>query len=335
MIKPVFSLLFLLMCFSAVAQFTIKNIRDSTDMGSYVFPVLQSTQLPEIAKKINRTLQVSELGLEIGPSIKDPLINLKNEDDYGYTIICDNARVFSLEISTGHHGAGSHYQFRNYSFDAKTGSTINLNTLFSVSGQTKAKQSLYKAWKESIKANLNDNTFSEDYKSCLAEAGKTSELEINRMAVAEKTVDLWGGSCLDGSTWMMDKTLGPHRIPYEQLLSMLTPYGLSLFVGSPSSTNSLQQALIKGKIDSKYDITLTFTQSDPSGMIKGIIVYDKFNSPIPISGTLKGNKVLFHEMDEHDAPVSDLDCTWDGKNLTGTFKNLKSGKVMTFVAIKV
>jgi len=335
MIKTVFSLLALLGCINAVAQFKIISLRDSSDMGSYIFPLLQSGQQPDVAKKINESLQMSELGLTINHSTKDPLAKLKNEDDYSYTIICNNAKVFSLEISTGHNGAGSHYQFRNYSFDAKTGNAIDLNTLFSASGQPKVKQSLYKAWKESIKANLNDNTFSEDYKNCLAEAERISDLEINRMAVAEKRVDFWGGSCLDGSTWMMDKTLGPHRIPFEQLLSMLTPYGLSLFIGSPSSSSSLQQALIKGKIDGKYDITLTFTQYDPSGLIKGIIVYDKFNSPIPTSGTLTGNKVLFHEMDEHNTSVSDLDCTWDGKNLTGTFKNLKSGKVMTLTAVKM
>ena len=335
MIKSLCSLLFLLVCFSAVAQFTVKNVKDSTDVGSYVFPVLQSARQPEIAAKINRTLQVSELGLEISPSIKDPLTNLKNEDDYGYTIICINARVFSLEISTGHHGAGSHYQFRDYSFDAITGNTIDLKALLNETGQVKIKQVLYKVWKESIKANLKDDTFGEDYKTCLAEAEKISELEVNRFAISEKTVDLWGGSCLDGSTWMMDKTLGPHHIPYEQLLSMLTPYGLSLFIGSPTSSNSLPLSLIKGKIDGKYDFTLTFTQSDPSGSIKGIIVYDRINSPIPISGTFTGKEILFHEMDQHNIPVSDIDCGWDGKDLTGTFKNLKSGKVMTFLAVKM
>jgi hypothetical protein len=278
---------------------------------------------------------MSEIGFEIAPSTKDPLAKLKNEDEYGYSIICNNTRVFSLEIATGHHGAGSHYQFRNYSFDTNTGNTIDMNMMFTAAGQVKVKQSVYKTWKESIKANLNDKTFSEDYKTCLTEAEKISELQINRMAVGEKAVDFWGGSCLDGSTWMMDKTLGPHHIPYEQLLSMLTPYGLSLFIGSPPSTNSLQRSLIKGKIDGKYDITLTFTESDPSGSMTGIIVYDRINSPIPISGTVTENKVLFHEMDQHNNPVSDLDCTWDGKNLTGTFKNLKSGKVMTFAGVKM
>jgi hypothetical protein len=57
--------------------------------------------------------------------------------------------------------------------------------------------------------------------------------------------------------------------------------------------NSLQQSLIKGKIDGKYEITLTFTQADPLGTVKGIIVYGKVNSPIPLSGTLRGNKVSF------------------------------------------
>ena len=334
MIKSFLFLLLLFWSANAIAQFTIKDVKDSSDTGAYVFPLLQSAQQPEVAKKINLSLQMSELGLTVGPSTKNPLANLKNEGDYSYTILCNTPRVFSLGIATGHHGAGSHYQFRNYSFDAKTGNAIDQQLLFNTSGQAKVKHVLYKAWKESIKANLNDATFSEDYKTCLAEAEKIAELPIDRMAVAEKTVDFWGGSCLDGSSWMMDKTLGPHRIPYEQLLAMLTPYGLSLFIGYPDSSGALQQALLKGKIDGKYDITLTFTQSNPSGSIKGIIVYDRFNSPLPLSGTVTGNKVLFHEMDAN-TPVSDIECTWDGENLTGTFKNRKSGKVMSFAAVKM
>jgi hypothetical protein len=214
MIKSVFCLLAFLWCADAAAQFTIKDVSDTLD-GSYVFPVLQSVQQPEIARKINQSLQMSELGLVIGPTTKNPLANLKKEDDYSYTIICNTARIFSVGISTGHNGAGSHYQFRNYSFDVKTGNLIDQSVLFSPTGQAQIKHSLYKAWKKSIKANLNDGTFSDDYKNCLAEAEKISELDIDRMAIAEKTIDLWGGSCLDGSTWMMDMTLGPHRIPYE------------------------------------------------------------------------------------------------------------------------
>jgi hypothetical protein len=40
-------------------------------------------------------------------------------------------------------------------------------------------------------------------------------------------------------------------------------------------------------------------------------------------------------MDASNTPVSDIECTWDGKNLTGTFKNLKSGKVMMLAAVKM
>jgi len=46
MIKSVCSLLALLSYVNAVAQFTIKNVKDSSDMGSYVFPVLHSAQQP-------------------------------------------------------------------------------------------------------------------------------------------------------------------------------------------------------------------------------------------------------------------------------------------------
>lgn len=332
MTRLIFALLVLICTTNVRAQFTIVDIKDNAEEAAFVFPVLASQKQPAIAKKINQSLQTNELGMAVAPTTKDPLEKLKNEDEYYYRVVCNNERVFSLEITTGHNGAGSHYQFRNYSFDARTGNAIHLNNLFAATAQVKVRQAVYKVWKESIKPNLGDATFADEYKECLAGAAGTTELEISRMVVTDNAVDFWAGSCLDGTAWRADRTLGPHHIPYEQLLSMLTPYGLSVFVGPAPSANALHQRLIKGKVDGKYDVSLTFAAPDGSETFKGVLVYDKYNAPIQLSGTLTGDKVVFHELDASGTPVSEFDCMWDGKGLKGTFKALKSGKVMPFAA---
>ena len=66
---------------------------------------------------------------------------------------------------TGHNGAGSHFQFRNYSFDARTGNPVNENTVFYPAAQVNVRQAFYKLWKESIKAHLKDDNFGEEYKN--------------------------------------------------------------------------------------------------------------------------------------------------------------------------
>jgi hypothetical protein len=265
MIKPLVFLLVLLLSTSTIAQFTVKVVSDTNGGADpFAFPVLQSVGEPEAAKKINNTLQMAELGSPLDPNSKNPLAKLMNEDEYGYSIICNNERVFSLEVSTGHNGAGSHFQFRNYSFDAKTGDGIDLNKLFFPDAQVKVRRAVYKAWKETIKTNLS---------------------------------------------------------------------GLSLFVGSPGVANTLERALIKGKIDGKYPFTMTLQKADAS--VQGVIVYDKVNIPIKLTGTLAGNKIAFNEMGDSNNALSQIDCTWDGKNLSGTFKNLKTGKVMSFAGARL
>ncbi len=329
-----FAILMLLCCVPVWAQFTIKEIRESDDEFTCTFPVLQSASQPEIARKINKILQMKELSLQITPTTKDPLSNLRSEATYTYNLASNNGRVFSLEIMTGHNGAGSHFQFRNYSFDARTGNPVNENTVFYPAAQVNVRQAFYKLWKESIKAHLKDDNFGEEYKRCLAEAETMTELPFDRMTITDSGFNFWGRGCLDGASWTADATIGPYTLSYDQLLADLTPDGLSLFIGAAPSAVAMQQSLIKGKIDNKYPITLTFTSSSDRGELKGIIVYDKFNTPITLTGTVTGNKVVFHEMNK-DVAVSDIECIWDGKNLNGTFKNVKSGKVMSFEAVKI
>jgi hypothetical protein len=334
MTKSVFTLLAFFCCATAMAQFTIDDINKPSNIDdTLVFPVLRSELHPEAAKKINKTLQLAELGLEVGPGTKDPLASIY-EDTYYYTVLTNNAYMFSLEITTGHVGAGSHFRSIDYLFDAHTGDKIDPNGLFTASGKTKVKQMMYKRWKEAIKANVSDQYNGQTYKDCLVEAEKITEVEILRMGVKENGIVAFGGGCLDGSI-PNDPAFGPFTISFEELLTALTPYGVSLFIGSPESPASLPRALMKGKIDSKYNITLTFIQSDASGSVKGVIVYDRINSPIPISGTMTDNKIVFHEMDPANAPVSDIECTWDGKDLVGSFKNRKANKLMTFAATKI
>jgi hypothetical protein len=66
-----------------------------------------------------------------------------------------------------------------------------------------------------------------------------------------------------------------------------------------------------------------------------MIVYDRFGGVIKLNGTMNGNQFNFHELDESNNPVSDINVNWDGTKLAGTFMNLKAKKQMTFAATPV
>lgn len=85
----------------------------------------------------------------------------------------------------------------------------------------------------------------------------------------------------------------------------------------------------------KYPISLALLPGDDAGSIKGSIVYDRVGGPINIKGTVHGNQIKFNELDESGNSLSDIEVTWNGTKLVGSFTNLKSKKQMPFEAVVV
>jgi hypothetical protein len=307
--------------------FTIEKIVKND--SAYQFPKIQSMQRPGIAKKINSII-LTNFGVD--PTVKNPYDSISNEDEYYYELGGVNERVLGLIVTGSHTGAGYHVTRNLYNLDARTGAPIDLNQLFGSDGQAKLRKATCKRWKESIKASINDASQGEEYKNCLAQAQTMTELNIDRMLVMDQGIKLWGGSCLDGSNYEYNKATGPYEFSFGQLLPMLTPYGYSLFVEKPST--GAVQTLLRGTIDNKYPISLTLLPGS-AGKIGGMIVYDRVGGVINLNGTMNGNQFAFHELDESNNPISDINVKWDGSKLTGTFMNLKAKKQMPFVATPV
>jgi hypothetical protein len=92
--------------------------------------------------------------------------------------------------------------------------------------------------------------------------------------------------------------------------------------------------LMRGTIDGKYAISLSLHPVSPEapGTLSGTIVYDRIGEPITLGGTMNGNQLVLHELDASNNAVSNIEVSWDGTRLTGSFINLKSKKQMSFVA---
>lgn len=241
--------------------------------------------------------------------------------------------MLAIIVTGSHTGAGFHVSRSVYNFDSRTGAPADLNSLFGNAGQTKLRKALYKLWKSKIRSSLGGNS-DDVYKECLTEAEKITEIDIDRMLIVNHGVRFWAGSCLDGSAYEYDRTKGPYDFSFGQLLPMLTPYGFSLFVNKSAGP---LQTLLRGAVDNKYAISLTLLPpkegSEPNA-INGVIVYDRIGQPIGLVGTMNGNQLTLHEL-EGMTIISDIEVTWDGKSLNGTFTNLKSKKQLPFAAAVV
>jgi hypothetical protein len=314
--------------FSFSQAFTIKELVD--DSTGFRFPVFQSAPHPEAAKKINTLIQQE---WTIDPNSKTPLAGYE-EGDFGYEIHANSDRILGMTIESSYSGCGLHINRTDYMFDPQTGSRIDMNKLFGADGMAKLKKSLFKTWKVKCKAAADDNDESraDEYKACVeqAEADKKTDLDFNRVVITNTGVRFWAGSCLEGTAYDFeaDRTHGPHEYSLGQLLPVLTPYGFSLFV---KTLPGPFQTLLRGTIDGKYPISLTLKQGALSD-IDGVIVYDRIGEPIKISGTLMGAPMVLHELDAANNALSNIEVTWDGTKLTGTFTNLKSKKQMVFLA---
>ncbi|HZY77896.1 MAG TPA: hypothetical protein VFE50_00140 [Cyclobacteriaceae bacterium] len=323
----------LLVCFLlfaghiSIAQvFTIKTI----DRGEgYKFPLIESKQRPAVAKKMNDVIQ-TDLGTN--PGYTNPFDSVNFEDEYSFEVGVVNESIISLTVTGAHSGCGYHVTTNRYLFNSRTGENIDIGKIYAADGEAKLKKALHKMWVESIKPLVSDGTFGETYKECLAAAQKNPDIYIAQTFIKNYGISYRAGYCLDGSNSNVDQASGPYDLSFGQLLHILSPTGFALFIDQPSGP---LRNLLRGTIDGKYPISLVLLPGKTSDMVGGLIVYDRIGTPINLAGKVQGNQIVFNELDEANNPLSNIEVTWDGKKLTGSFTNLKTRKQMPFLASAV
>lgn len=317
---------------TSLAQFQINYIQSAD--GTRKFLKITSQEHAEAAKRINAFI-AQDWGFN--PAAKDPFENLEvtEESDFHYELGAANTRTFSIVIVNSYSAAGLHIDRRPYLFDSKTGAAVDMSKLFGADGQAKLKKALHKSWKAAVKAAAEDKNESRasEYKDCLTNDTDT-ELQSERMVVLDQAIQFWAGSCLEGTAYDFeaDRGHGPHTYSWGQLLPMLTPYGFSLFIDKGVAP---LQTLLRGTIDGKYPISLALLPGKGDGNLVGMLTYDRIGEPLNLAGTMNGNQIRFNELDASGNPVSDIEVTWNGTKLTGSFINLTTKKQMTFEAAPV
>lgn len=313
-------------------MFTINDIY-SPD-SSRAFIELKSAQRASVAKRIEADLQ-KDWGYN--PTAKDPFENIQvvEQADFYAKVMANNERVLALQLESSYASCGLHVDRRFYYFDARTGARLDLNGIFTTEANAKLSKALAKVWKAKLKSaakETNNSFYQEQYQACSVAAEKITDVDPGGFNLYEDGIAFWADGCLEGTAYEFeaDVSRGPFKFSLGQLLPYLSPYGYSLYV---NPLKGPLQTLMHGTIDGKYPISLTLLHSkDGDDKLAGFIVYDRVGEPINLSGTINGNQLVFHELDASNNALSDIEVTWDGAKLAGSFINLKSKKQMPFVA---
>lgn len=325
--KYIATLCFVLASLASFGQFTIKPITVQSEGfdTELKFPVIVWPQQTALAARMNSQLLKVGLELPAESTTKQVQDAMQPWSAFDYSILLQSDKLFVIRLNR----AGTHSIPNNvtFSFDARTGEAIDMNTVFNPRLST-IKKSLLDEWKNRIKGHLNDERGSE-YKECLDQANQTSELAVTAMHFINNGIEFEGSCCLDVTSFMMEgNTRDPFSRSFDQLWFALSAYGLSYFKG-PSPGGSVFNVVLHGTIDQKYPLSVILFPPKQGGEITGWEVYDKFGQNIQMKGSMEGNKLTLHELDATGKPQATLQGAWDGASWQGTFTNSKTGKVLS------
>jgi hypothetical protein len=311
---------------------TVQTLKDTTNAGmEFTFPKVQSTQRPEVARKINEYLQINELNLSKASLNFEYLKGQEDLIEYDFVVLANTANLFTVQF-TGKRCPRLCFGFnRYYTFDARTGIRIGVKEIFADGGRGNLMKSIIPDYKSRLKAHLESSqSYTPEYKDCLQNAESLSEFPFQELYLLENSLVVTGGQCLDvtaGET--MDDV---YPLAFEKFWWSLSDYGLTFFV-TRHVAGAYNNVILHGKIDGKYAFTfLLIPDKNNTTRLYGYEIYDKYRQNINVNGSVKGNQIQFHELDAKNLPQATFTGTWDGTRITGTFKNLKTNKEFPFTA---
>jgi len=330
-------LVILLLALNLAAQaqtFEIKPITQTTeDGGQLIFPLIESKNLPEVARRINYYLQLKVLSALVEKHPTKPLGALYCVE-HSYTVLTNNSRFLCIKLSEVNFSMRYITSHSYFTFDSRTGDLVAFDDLLTPTGKTQLLKGFVPEFKKRLESRVDDPITGDEYKTCLSDAATLEQLEVLDFSIADDKIQCYGGQCLEAGTNEGD-VRGPYERSLNTLIPMLSPYG-NYLVGNktePRRSGNLLGSVWRGKIDGKYPITLILHagySNEGAEVIRGVEVYDQYGDGIELKGTRAGNKIVISEMQDWQTAVATFEGIWNGNQITGTFKNVKTGKVLPF-----
>lgn len=341
---PLLPCLLLALATPASAAFHIEAIKATHPNGSeYSFPLL--TDQNEAAANINTWLQAVSLQKLPGRYGKSPFEAIWPEDDswqgvtdMDFQVDSNEPGYLSVDIAYEYMSAYPSQHSTTYNFDARTGQPIQLRDLFTSDSQQWLRQQASDARVKRIEGFLAGSLPEKDlrlrddpeeaqvqkqvYENCLPYV-RDDDLRYNNLILGASELTLVRELCAPHVAQALDD-LGEYSNSwkYTDLTAQLSDYGRCLLVDKRTDCTrgnaTLSTGVWRGKLDSRYPITLVLENENPDGTIGGAYFYDKFARYIGLNGKRDAQGGL--TLSEEGPPPATFSLTPSDTGLSGTWQ---------------
>jgi hypothetical protein len=325
--------------------FSIQERRaDDPYEGESIFPEIvapdSKSAFPELAaERINTYLKYDVLmkvhGNE-GDSLFSEVFPKENDiggqGEFSYRVVCNNPRIFTMEISNSFTGAYTEYMDRYYSFDAHTGEHLILHDFFEGaqfgSIITMAAKECASMIRNYLATMDREEEYAQDktdmYYDCLTNF-EGDGVPYFGFYLTDTNMVLTYGRCSNHMMAALDD-LWEFNIPFsfETLKPYLSPKGRSLIFNEAGAESTFppEQKVLTGTLDGKYPIHAIFNSLSSYYGLSGVYWYDKYQKPIPIYGSITGENTYEFWEEEESVRVARLELVFQNGQLMGVWERV-------------
>ncbi|VVE59232.1 hypothetical protein PIN31009_05466 [Pandoraea iniqua] len=287
----------------------------------------------------------------------------QGSSEFGFSVFRNDDRILALEVEAEGCGAYCEHYGRQYNFDATTGRVIFASDIFTPSGGAKllqknsTKRTLeYRRAIESLnktavanrklkgvatpwpKPRQNNRQDDEEeriastigmYESCLEsipDYGKYYKLADATLKIEGESITFLYERCSNHAMRALDD-VGNQKVTYKiaDLAPYFTAYGKYLLMSGPKVAPQVDPygQILQGRVG-KAAITLYLSRRYNDDSLDGSYFYDKYRTPISLSGKVIGNVVELSEFDSGDTPKPLIRAEVKGDELEGQWLGKKS-----------
>ncbi len=350
-----------LLCLAGAAQAQLLTVNSLAYNGE--MPYVESGNAA-VAQRINAIIYLDMLEIpppakrQNGLRAKKSDVGVQPVSDLSFEVVRNDARVLALAIGAEGCGAYCEHYTSHFNFDATSGRHLLGADLFTPTGAQTLSQQVAKAriarvnaqirsMNKRVQKGVSKTQTKEDvaqfadaitmYEDCAAQmsvSDKTPDPKrvLATMKIGQTALTFIGGRCSNHAMRALDDLdTFENTVSLAQLEPHLSAYGKFLLMDGTKAdpVGGPFNQILFGTVGSA-PITLRLGAPNGDHSVGGLYYYNKYQTPISLSGRVSGNTLELMESASNEQPQPMLRATVSGETLKGQWIGL--GKQLPFAA---
>jgi hypothetical protein len=284
--------------------------------------------------------------------------------DIDYKVVRNDQKILSLSVSAEGCGAYCENYTSDFNFDAETGRLLGHDDLFTPAGAVAIGKNLDSRQQARLKAHIKKLQAESDaleraaaktksapdkdeverltetidmFQKCVGsvvdpELAKYRGANISSFAIGKDGITFSRERCSNHAMRALDELGHMHSaFSLKELAPHLSAYGKYLLLGGEraGATGGPFNQVLFGSVG-QAPITLRLRSREPDGSQFGTYFYNKYRTPIPLSGKLAGTSLVLEEMESKDKVLPAIRMNIQGESVKGVW--VGNGKQIPFEA---